>query len=129
MMEFNASKCEVIRISNKRKNIDASYSIHNETLQQTKKAKYLGAVLTPNMTWNAPVDTVTQKANNTLAFLRRNLGSCPGAIKEASYKTVFPLDFFTRGTGTLKGKLEIVFEKNTCLPRLAFIYVKTLSNE
>jgi len=88
MMEFNASKCEVLRISNKRKVTDASYTIHGQTLQMTKKAKYLGSVLTPNMTWNAHIDMTTQKANNTLAFLRRNLGSCPQQTKEACYKSL-----------------------------------------
>ncbi|MCG8075849.1 MAG: reverse transcriptase family protein, partial [Candidatus Thiodiazotropha taylori] len=88
LMEFNADKCEVLRISNKRTNINATYSIHGQTLQMTKKAKYLGVVMTPNMSWNAHVDMITQKANNTLAFLRRNVGSCPPSTKEACYKSL-----------------------------------------
>jgi len=48
-MEFNADKCEVLRISNKRKNHEASYTTHGHTLILTKKAKYLGSILTPNM--------------------------------------------------------------------------------
>jgi len=49
IMEFNADKCEVLRISNKRKNHEASYTTHGHTLILTKKAKYLGSILTPNM--------------------------------------------------------------------------------
>ena len=33
------------------------------------------------------MDTVTKKANNITAFLRRNLSSCPQHIKETCYKT------------------------------------------
>ena len=33
------------------------------------------------------MDTMTKKANNTTAFLRRNLSSCPQHIKETCYKT------------------------------------------
>ena len=86
MMVFNASKCEVL--SNKRKAIDATYTIYGQTLQTTQKAKYLGAVLTPNMTWNAHINMTTQKANDTLSFLRRNLGSCPRQTNEACYRTL-----------------------------------------
>ena len=88
LMEFNADKCEVLRVSKKRKNIEASYTIHGQTLQTTTKAKYLGALLTSNMSWNPHVDMVTKKANNTLAFMRRNLSSCPRSTKEACYKTL-----------------------------------------
>ena len=39
---FNPDKCELIRITNKRKTINATYLIHNVHLKQTKRAKYLG---------------------------------------------------------------------------------------
>ena len=87
-MKFNADKCEVLRISNKRKNHEASYTIYGHILTLTKKAKYLGALLTPNMSWNAHIEMTTRKANNTLAFLRRNLHSCPRATKETCYKSL-----------------------------------------
>jgi len=87
-MEFNADKCEVLRISNKRKNHEASYNIHNHTLTLTKKAKYLGSIQTPNMSWNAHIAMTTRKANNTLALLRRNLHSCPRSTKETCYKSL-----------------------------------------
>ena len=85
LMEFNADKCDVLQISNKRKNHEASYSIHCHTLTLTMKAKYIGFILTPNMSWNAHIDMTTRKANSTLAFLRRNLYSCPRSNKETLY--------------------------------------------
>lgn len=53
-MEFNADTC----VSKKHTNIEAKYTIHGKTLQFTKKAKYLGALLTPNMSWGPHVDVV-----------------------------------------------------------------------
>jgi len=87
LMEFNPDKCEVLRISNKRKNIPAEYTIHDRKLAHTKQSKYLGAILTNNLSWNAHIDMVSKKANNTTAFLCRNLSSCPRSTKEACYKT------------------------------------------
>ena len=89
-MSFNTDKCEVIRITKRRKPIDANYTIHGKELVHTKNAKYmyLGVLISDTLSWNAHVDTVTKKANNTTAFLRRNLSNCPQHIKDTCFKTV-----------------------------------------
>ena len=87
LMSFNPDKCEVIRITKKRKPIDAKYTIHSKKLGHTKNAKYLGVLISDTLSWNAHVDTVTKKANNTTAFLHRNLSNCPQHIKDNCYKT------------------------------------------
>ena len=86
-MSFNPDKCEVIRITKKRKPIDTNYIIHGKELGHTKNAKYLGVLISDNLSSNAHVDTVTKKANNTTVFLHRNPSSCPQHIKETCYKT------------------------------------------
>ena len=86
-MHFNPDKCEVIRISTKRKQLITPYFIHGEELKVTEKAKYLGVTITSNLSWNHHIDNVCKKANNTTAFLRRNLSSCPATIKDQCYKT------------------------------------------
>ena len=82
-MSFNPTKCFVIRITKKRNPIKANYSIHNQDLhvEFVKNGKYLGVALSDNLSWNTHVDDTTKKANNTLAFLRRNLARCPRDIK------------------------------------------------
>ena len=50
-------------------------------------AKYLGVLISDTLSWNAHVDTVTKKADNTIAFLHRNLSNCPQHIKVTCYKT------------------------------------------
>ena len=86
-MSFNPDKCEVIRITKKRKPIDANYTIHGKELGHTKNAKYLGVLISDTLSRNAHVDTVTKEANNTTAFLRRNLSNCPQHNKDTCYKT------------------------------------------
>ena len=87
-MSFNASKCEVIRVSRKRNPIKTTYTIHGHDLTVNKTGKYLGVTIADNLTWNAHVDATAKKANNSLAFLRRSLASCPRDIKAQSYQAL-----------------------------------------
>ena len=41
LMEFNASKCEVLSVTNKRSPIVANYILHGQALKNIKTAKYL----------------------------------------------------------------------------------------
>ena len=44
LMEFNPDKCEIIRITNRRKKkVVSCYSIHGKALKEVTGAKYLGA--------------------------------------------------------------------------------------
>ncbi|XP_060607677.1 uncharacterized protein LOC132759834 [Ruditapes philippinarum] len=88
LMMFNPDKCEMIRITNKRKVITWSYAIHGQTLKQTNKAKYLGVTLDNTLSWNSHIEATAKKANTTTAFLRRNLSHCPQNIKATCYKTL-----------------------------------------
>ena len=81
-MHFNPDKCVVIRITNERRIIDAKYTIHDILSNLTKKAKYLGFTITNTLSWNMHSDTITKKVNNTTDFLRRNLSTCPKAVKD-----------------------------------------------
>ena len=86
-MEFNADKCEVIRITSKKKPIIYSYKIHQTALRSTDQAKYLGVTITPDLSLKCPIDNITKKANSTMAFLRRNIRSSPRDAKAKAYKT------------------------------------------
>lgn len=87
-MAFNPDKCEMIRITNKRKIIDGSYTIHGQTLQETHRAKYLGVTLDSTLSFNNHIDSVAKKANTTTAFLRRNISMCPRETKATCYKSL-----------------------------------------
>jgi hypothetical protein len=49
--------------------------MHGHILQHVDSTKYLGLNISKNLSWNTHVDAITKKANNTLAFLRRNIGT------------------------------------------------------
>ena len=50
--------------------------------------KYLGVNLSDDLSWSTHVSATAKKANNSLAFLRRNLASCPKDIKAQSYQSL-----------------------------------------
>ena len=88
LMKFNATKCQVLQVTNKRNPITASYSIHGHTLEVVSSAKYLGVHLDTHLNFNAHIDAITRKANSIRGFLGRNLGHCTRKLKEAAY-TIF----------------------------------------
>ncbi len=85
LMRFNASKCQVLQVTNKRKIIPASYTIHGQILEVVDSAKYLGINIDSRLNFNAHIDSVTKKANSTRAFLSRNIKHCNRKVKEAAY--------------------------------------------
>ena len=83
-ISFNLNKCEVLRITNKRKIINSSYSFHGTALQTVDEAKYLGVTIQRNLNWKPHVqfvNSICKKANSTSGFLQRNLRKCPSAVK------------------------------------------------
>eukprot|EP00057_Strongylocentrotus_purpuratus_P013850 XP_011668324.1 PREDICTED: calcium-activated chloride channel regulator 1-like [Strongylocentrotus purpuratus] len=78
----------VLHVTNKRKPIIKSYSIHGQTLNDKNTAKYLGVELQKNLSWNQHIITVTKKANSTRAFLQRNIRPCPRKLKVLCHNTL-----------------------------------------
>ncbi len=72
-MEFNPSKCQQLAVTNKRKPIATSYTIHGQQLESTPAAKYLGVTLDTKLSFNSHVDSIVMKANSTGTFLSPNL--------------------------------------------------------
>ena len=87
LMSFNASKCQVLQITNKPDPIPASYSIHGQKLEVVSSAKYLGVTLDTKLNFNRHIDAISKKANGTRAFFSRNLPHSNRKIKEAVYTT------------------------------------------
>ena len=74
-MEFHPDKCEVLRISKKWKSntIHSNYELRGHTLKVVSQAKYLGVTISGDLRWNTHTNTIINKANSTLAVLKRNV--------------------------------------------------------
>ena len=87
-MSFNPSKCEAVRITKRRNPVEATYLIHGQDLTTDKTGKYLGVLTSEDLSWKPHVDATVKKANNSLAFLQKNLARCPQDVKAQCYKTL-----------------------------------------
>jgi len=76
-MEFNPSKCLHLTISNKHHHFNHSYYISNHLIQKVFHAKYLGVIFDEHITWK---NHISAKANDALAFIKRNINFCPNHI-------------------------------------------------
>jgi hypothetical protein len=87
LMRFNATKCQVLQVTNKRHPLPAAYTVHGEVLEVVSSAKYLGVHLDSHLDFNTHINAITRKANGTRAFLQRNLSHCNQQIKATAYNT------------------------------------------
>ena len=91
-MAFNPDKCEVIRITNKKKTTLFNYTLHGVGLKETDSAKYLGVNISRDLSWAKHINQITMKTNNSLKFIKRNIQTNNPKLKESAYKTyVHPL--------------------------------------
>ena len=113
-MHFNPQKCFVMRLTHARHLTRFNYILGDTSLQETDNHPYLGVHITKDLTWNKHIHQITATANRTLAFVRRNLYSCPQHIKKSAYTTlVRPLLEYSSSvwdphTKTLVNKIEMV---------------------
>ena len=72
LMSFNPDKCEVLRVTNKRKHIlHTQYKIHDRILNTVDKTKYLGVTIQSKLNWKPHINNITKKANSIRAFLHK----------------------------------------------------------
>ena len=89
-MNFNTSKCNVIRImpNKRRKTLTSNYSLHGQTLETTSTNRYLGINISSDLSWSNHVEYVAARGNRTMGFLRRNFRECTPKVKTTTYTTL-----------------------------------------
>ena len=85
-MLFDPTKCEFIRISNKKNPIVGDYYIQNHLIKLVICVKYLGVTIDECLSFNKHVNRISHKANSIKGFLQRNIKSCPPKVKDICYK-------------------------------------------
>ena len=87
-MSFHPQKCKLLLITRKPSPIIAQYNIHGHVLGVADTAKYLGVTLHKPCAWSKHINQTAKKANNTRAFLQRNLSRAPTSVQKRAYETL-----------------------------------------
>ena len=87
-MTFNIDKCHIMHITKARKVNKTQYTLHQQPLQTVSQATYLGIEIRSDLSWSSHVNKITNKASQSLGFLKRNLHSAKKETKEAAYRSL-----------------------------------------
>jgi len=87
-MSLNSGKCKAMSITRLRSTLDSAYSVDNEVLEKVQEYKYLGIYITSDLQWDAHVSSICSKANQSLGFIKRQLGKCSQEVKMKAYTTL-----------------------------------------
>ena len=84
-MQFNLSKCIVIKYTRSHSTICRDYILQNHVLETTTQSKYLGVILNNTLSWSTHISNTARRASKILNFLRRSLYKCSEEIKVSAY--------------------------------------------
>ena len=84
-LKFNTEKCHLLRFHRTRRPFDYSYKLCGHTLRKLCEHSYLGILMSTNLKWAIHIKQITQKANEIIGLLRRNLTHCPQKLREIAY--------------------------------------------
>lgn len=87
LMKLNPKKCKLMTVS-RQPNNSSTYKLGDVYLDQVSSYRYLGVTISFNLTWNAHINVITNNANRTLGYIRRNFSNAPLSLKMLLYKTL-----------------------------------------
>lgn len=87
-MNINISKTKFLNFSTKRSPADFNYTLFDGVLEHVHTYKYLGVYFASNISWEAHINHISAKANQSLGFLRRNLHMANWETKLVAYTTL-----------------------------------------
>lgn len=87
LMPLNKSKCKLIHFSRKRVPSSFQYVLGDEIIEEVDRYKYLGVVLTSDMTWINHINTISSDTARTLGYIRRCLNAAPPKLRKLAYET------------------------------------------
>ncbi len=84
-MVFNPSKCSIMSVHKGRNHLTHFYVLCGVILKSTEQERYLGVILSHNLSWEPHIRKLETRANQKLGFIKRNLGGCPDNLKWLAY--------------------------------------------
>ena len=113
-MEFNPSKCQVVRVTSSRDPLQTQYILHGQVLEAVSSARYLGVDTSSSPKWNTHVDRITANAKRSLGFIWHSVKTKSPQIREMVYQSLvhpqleYASAVWDPHTDELTNKVEIV---------------------
>lgn len=79
---LNTNKCFHITFSNKKQNIYSAYAIARDSLRKVSETKYLGVIVSEDLSFNQHMDMILKKAGRVLNLVIRNLHNAAQIFKK-----------------------------------------------
>ena len=87
-MRFNVKKCCILCVSTLHSTSNFIYTMYSIPLQVVEQHHYLGVLIDNKLLWTPHINSICNKANSLLGFLRRNLHQSPPHLKERAYQQI-----------------------------------------
>ncbi len=87
-MELNFKKCVSMTVTRLHSATNRYYYLNDTVMDKVNSYKYLGVIISSNLSWNEQVNSVVLKASRSLGFVRRNISSCRRETKLQCYKSL-----------------------------------------
>ena len=84
-MQFNASKCRVMVVNKGQSHRPFLYQLYGTILDSVSREKYLGVLLSQEMSWSPHIGNIVAKAHQKLGLICRNLRGSPQDCKRLAY--------------------------------------------
>ncbi len=81
VMVFNPSKCSIMSVHKGRNHLTHFYVLCGVVLKSTEQERYLGVIMSHNLSWGPHICKLKTRANQKLGFIRRNLRGCPNDLR------------------------------------------------
>ena len=87
-LKFNISTCKIMHLGLKHMSCDHSYYMYEKELSITKEEKYLGVIITNNLSWSSHVNSLASDASRKLGIIARVFIKCNRQVKCNLYKQI-----------------------------------------
>lgn len=87
-MSINSEKTVSMTVTKKKRKLVYPYSINNAIIPSVSEHRYLGLIISSDLTWTAHIQQVTRKAMQKLFFLKRILRHSTFETKHLAYVTL-----------------------------------------
>ena len=87
-MEFNPSKCQVVRVTSSRISLQTQYILHGQVLEAVSSARYFQVDISSILSWNSHLDRITANATRSLGFIKRIIKTKSPQIRGMAYQSL-----------------------------------------